>query len=93
MGRVVDAEVPTRPIPVMRPSRPSTPERPSAAVQPDESVAGADPTHDSVSRTRRSAGRGIAIALLITFVVGVVWFVVHQVLTHMATPNPAAPGR
>ncbi|MGH7616064.1 MAG: Stp1/IreP family PP2C-type Ser/Thr phosphatase [Gemmatimonadaceae bacterium] len=92
LDRVVDADAPTRPMPVMQPPR----QTPAAAAQPerDESmiVTGEAEIPIPVSPARRSAGRMIAIALLIALVAGAVWFIMHQVAAHVPASNAPAPG-
>jgi PPM family protein phosphatase len=84
VDRVVESEAPTGQIPATsRPSEPPLPVRDESLITTDEMP---------VSSARRSAGRVIAIALLIVLVVGAVWFVARQVLAHVATTNSGAPG-
>jgi protein phosphatase len=89
MDRVVDTDVPTRPVPVVpRPSSSAAPPPPER----DESFIVTGETEVPVSPARRSTGRMIAIALLTALIVGAVWFVAHQVREHVAASNAAAPG-
>jgi PPM family protein phosphatase len=80
---MVDSDSPTGPIPV-------TP-RPADIPPRDESMIITEETKVPVSAARRSAGRVIAVALLVALIAGAVWFVVHQVRVHVPSSSATAP--
>jgi protein phosphatase len=86
--RVLEADTPTQPVPIVerpRPSRPPAPEAEKALPITEQIV--------QVSPTRRSTGRIIAYALFAVFVAGAAWFLFSQVRGTTASTNATTPSR